>query len=275
MNKITIAIDGTHYPEDALKFTNKLNELRPILLTGVFLPMVDYSHLWSYSAGGIAGPLFIPVVAQEDLQTVQNNIARFKVFCEKSGIEYSIHEHQIDLALSELRKESRFSDLLVLDSEQFYENVGTNQPNDYLRDALHLSECPILLVPKKFVFPQTNILAYDGTSSSLYAIKHFAYLFPELCQQETMLVYQRDDQGSALPEEENIREFASRHFSTLTYTTLHLEGKKHFGQWIADRKSAILVSGAYGRSVLSQQLNQSFITRVIADHRLPVFVAHR
>ncbi len=275
MNKITIAIDGAHYPTSALEYVKGLNDLNPVLLTGVFLPLVDYSQLWSYSAGGIAGPLFIPVVAKDDIHLVEQNVARFKSFCATHGIEYTVHEHQIDLALSDLRKESRFSDLLVLDSERFYENIGTKQPNDYLRDALHQTECPILLVPKSFAFPKRIILAYDGSGSALYAIKHFAYLFPELCKRETLLVYVQDHESSELPEEENIRELATRHYSDLTYTTLHLEDKKGFSQWLSQKKSALLVSGAFGRSAISQQLSKSFLSQVIADHSIPVFVAHR
>ena len=41
MKKIILAFEGTHFSEGAFEFARKLNELRPILLTGVFLPQTE------------------------------------------------------------------------------------------------------------------------------------------------------------------------------------------------------------------------------------------
>ena len=38
MKKILIAFDGTHFSDGAFEFARRVNELQPILLTGVFLP---------------------------------------------------------------------------------------------------------------------------------------------------------------------------------------------------------------------------------------------
>jgi predicted transcriptional regulator len=53
-----------------------------------------------------------------------------------------------------------------------------------------------------------------------------------------------------------------------------LDPKKYFHTWIEDCKAAIVVTGAFGRSGLSQSLKKSFITDVIRDHKMPVFIAH-
>jgi hypothetical protein len=36
MKKVILACDGSHFSEGAFEFARRLNELRPILLTGVF-----------------------------------------------------------------------------------------------------------------------------------------------------------------------------------------------------------------------------------------------
>jgi nucleotide-binding universal stress UspA family protein len=41
------------------------------------------------------------------------------------------------------------------------------------------------------------------------------------------------------------------------------------------KRSALLVSGSYGRSGLSQLFKKSFVNEIIAEHRLPVFIAHK
>jgi len=118
-------------------------------------------------------------------------------------------------------------------------------------------------------------LAYDGSESSVYAIKQFAYLFPELCDNTTILVYAREKNGEEFPEEINIEELAARHFSDLTLLRLDADPRKYFSSWLMEHKKAILISGAFGRSEVSRLLRKSFVSDIISDHRLPVFIAHK
>ena len=63
-------------------------------------------------------------------------------------------------------------------ADLFIKNLSAEESDEYLKDALHASECPVLVVPEKFDFPESNILAFDGSESSVYAIKQFVYMFP-------------------------------------------------------------------------------------------------
>ena len=275
MKKIILAFDGTHFSEGAFEFARRVNELQPVLLTGVFLPQTQLANLWSYADGaGISGS-FIPMLEDSESALVQKNIDRFEKLCQGNGIDYRIHKDFFDFAIPELKKESRYADLLILGSETFYENIGTDSPSDYLRDALQDVKCPVLLVPEKFDFPESIILAYDGSDDSVYAIKQFAYLFPELTNRNALLVYANTDAEEDFPDKIQIEELAARHFSNLTLFKLDVRPKKYFSTWIMEKKSAMLVSGSYGRSGLSQLFKKSFVKEVIADHRLPVFIAHK
>jgi len=44
---------------------------------------------------------------------------------------------------------------------------------------------------------------------------------------------------------------------------------------VLEKKSAMLVSGSYALSGLSQFFKNSFIKDIIAGHWLPVFIAHK
>ena len=274
MKKILLAFDGDHFSEGAFEFARRLNELQPVLLIGVFLPQAESSDLWSYSVG-VGTPTLIPQLETSESKLVQRYITRFEKLCRGNGIDYRVHKNFYEFALPELIKESRYADLLILGSEVFYENMGTNEPNDYLRDVLHDVKCPVLLVPEKFDFPESIILAYDNSEGAMYAIKQFAYLFPELTNLETLLVYANIDEGKDFPDKIQMEELAARHFSNLTLFKLEINPKKFFSTWIMEKKSAMLVSGSYGRSGISQFFNKSFIKEVIADHGLPVFIAHK
>jgi hypothetical protein len=272
MKKILLAFDGAHFSEGALEFVRLLHSSSPVFVTGAFLPEVNYANAWSYAAG--SGGLFIPLIEEEDVELVTSNIKRFETFCSNNDISYAVHKDFEDFALPELKKETRYADLLILGSETFYENMGKEELNLYLRDALHATECPVLVVPETFELPASNILAFDAGASSVYAIKQFAYLLPELASNETILVNAKEGDGK-LPDEEYISEWAAKHFSNLTFYRLGTDSRKYFSAWLSERKAAILVGGAFGRSEISTLFKKSFVSDTIKEHHIPVFIAHR
>src|SRR6187397_2736013 len=107
MRKMLLVFDGIKFSEGAFEFAHGLNEKNPVLLTGVFVPQVDYANLWSYAgtaSGSVAVP-FIPLIEEEDAVQIEKNIKRFSQLCEKYKIEYRIHKDYYDFALPELKKE--------------------------------------------------------------------------------------------------------------------------------------------------------------------------
>ncbi|QHS58897.1 adenine nucleotide alpha hydrolase family protein [Chitinophaga agri] len=273
MKKILLSFEGTGYSEGAFEFARRINEDEPVLLTGVFLPQVDFASTWSYAYGG--GSMYIPLMESVDAELVGSNINKFKAACIRYGIEHRVHTDFSSFALPELQRETRFADLMILGGERFYDNLGTESPNEYLRDILHDSECPVVVAPEKFSYPESVVLAYDGSSSSVRAIKNFAYLFPELCKVPVTLVYAASRSGKSIPDEDYIKELAARHFSDLVFYELEADPKEYFPTWLADQDSPILVSGAFGRSGFSQIFSRSFAADVIAEHQFPVFISHR
>lgn len=274
MKKILLAFEGSHFSKGAFEFACRLNLLQPILLVGVFLPQAELANFWSY-ANDVGGPLLFPVIENSESELVKQNIERFEKLCRSNDVNYRVHKDFYDLAIPELKKESRYADLLILGSEVFLKNMGTDSPSNYLQDALHDINCPVLLVPEKFDFSESIILAYDGNEDSVFAIKLFAYLFPELTKVPTLLVYANDDAERDFPDKILIEELAARHFSNLTIFKIDLNHKKYFSKWVSEKKSAMLLSGSYGQSGLLQHFKKSFVKDVIADHRLPVFIAHK
>jgi hypothetical protein len=273
MKKVVIAFDGSNFSEGAFEFARQMHKTSPILLTGVFLPQTEYANLWSYA--NAAGPVFVPLVEADESDAIEQNIARFEKKCRAANIEYRVHTNFWDFALPELKKETRYTDLLLIGSETFYTNMSRAEVNLYLQDALHESECPVVVVPETYSYPTSNILAYDGTASSVFAIKQFYYLFPEFVDNPTTLTYATKDPTGRSPEYENIKELVDGHFSDLSLLNLELDLKKYFAVWMSEKKSTILVCGSFGRSGLSRMLKSSFIADVIADHKVPVFITHK
>lgn len=274
MRKILLAFDNSNFSDGAFEFAKKLNEKNPILLTGVFLPHLQYANLWSY-ADGFGGPMYAPVIDGDESEVLEKNIRRFEDLCLKNAIEYRVRKDFINLALPELKKETRFADMLIIGGESFYENMGLGEPNTYLKEALHGVECSVLVVPEKYEFPTANILSYDGSEASVFSIRQFAYLLPEFSQNRTLLVYATDKPHRGIPDEPYIEELVSRHFSNLTVTKLDFDPKKNFATWISEKHQTIMVAGSFGRSAVSQLFKKSFITDIIKEHHVPIFISHR
>jgi nucleotide-binding universal stress UspA family protein len=274
MKKIILVCDGMQFPEGAFRFARQLNELQPILLTGVFMPQVSFAHLWSYTHA-LGGPAVMPLIDTGDDATIKKTIRHFENLCQKAGILYQVHKDYVDFALPELRRETRFADLLLLSSERFYHNILGNDDIDYIAEAIHEAECPVLVVPEQFNFPATNVIAYDGSASSVYAIKQFAYLFPELCRRETTVLYLHKDNETPLPHETELKELVQNHFPNVTFLTTGAPAKEAFGKWLAEKGNTLLLTGSYGRPSISQFFHKSFLRDVLAGHKLPVFIAHK
>ena len=270
MKKILLAFDGEHFSDGAFEFASAINKKERILLTGVFLSQVEAKNLWAYAVG--VPPAVVPVL-EEDADIAEETIERFKELCELNSIEYSIHKDFNGFVIPEITRETKFADLLLIGSETFYRNLGAGL-NDYLMNTLHKAACPVLLVPESFVFPQSNILAYDGSDASVYAIKQFAYIFPELCDNPTLLVF-CENHDESIPAKEYIQELAETHFSDLQILKLETDPKKGFKNWIAEKKNSLLISGAFGRSTFSQTFKKSFVADIVKEHQLQVFVAHK
>ena len=135
MKKILFVLDGNHFSEGAFKMVNYLNEFESVIVTGVFLQAIDYRDIIGYSGFVADKKVTVSPVQTED-QLIRDQINYFERRCLKAGLEYRSHRDTEKFALEELQIETRFADLMILSGEMFYENIGKDQPNDYLKKVL-------------------------------------------------------------------------------------------------------------------------------------------
>lgn len=273
MRKVIVAFSGGEFSAGAMDFVRMMHEKEPVTVTGNFLPKTDYTGLWTYS-GVLGGSVYGRPVQEEYNAAVKENIALFENYCSDNHITCQVHTHFHDYALSSLMKEARYADIAVLSAESLYRNMGKNEHYEYLREVLHAAECPVVITPDQLTLPASNVIAYDGSESSVYALKQFCYLLPELTANPTLLVH-TDEEEAALPHATYIKDLAALHFRNISFQTLELNARKYFATWISEQQKGILISGAFSKPYFTRMFKKSFVADTLKEHALPVFIAHR
>ncbi len=270
MKKIILAFYNDEFSDSAVELICRMNASCPLQLTAVSLQrQVVETPIYPDGTFG----MFLPLTQSLKKKVPTDNLERLESICVENGIRYRLQKDVADLTLAGLQTESQFADLLIIGSEMIYNDQEKASINVMLEDLLHYISCPALLVPEKFELPTSLVLAYDGSKDCVFAIRQFAFLFPELLKLNTLLAYINDNPDSEIPHEKEIGDLAAAHFSKLTFCIM--ESKKEFSNWMAERKNSMLVCGSYGRSAFSQLIRKSFARNIIANSHVPVFIAHR
>lgn len=271
MNKVLLVSDGLHSASNAFNFINRINAHYPVTIAGAFLPR-KYVSNWTYALP--EGGLYQPPIDAGDAYLVNSHVRDFKEHCRENNISFRVHRELYREALPALKLESRFADLMFLCGEDFYNDLTFNTPSDYMRDILHGAECPVILVPEQANYPESVVLAYDGSRASAYAIRQFANLCPQWKQLPVYLVYVASKGTDEIPYEIYIREHTATHFPSLSTYRLTKDDHDDFAKWLSGPRNPILVTGAFGRSGFSELFHRSFAASMAAGKKIPLFIAH-
>lgn len=270
--QILFVCAGKEFPQGAFNFLLAIHQKEPVHVLGLFFHPVDLDAMVTATQLPIQAP-YQRIIEREQEVMVANK-ALFAKQCERHYIKYRIHPHDEQWDKDLLIKETRFADVLLLSGELFYADINLRQPNAYLHEALCNTECPVLVIPENFKQCDHLFMAYDGSKESLFAIKQFCYLFPQLTDLPTEMVYVRDESSDSIPDLEHLRQYTMQHFDAMGFSKLHFKAAHYFASWIGEKKHTLLVSGSYGRSSFSYLAKQSFVEQVIHEHNIPVFIAH-
>ena len=209
MNKILLVFDAVNFTKESFEFVKRQNEQKPCLFIAYFLTPEEHSSLFNYSLIPIEeGYIYTPYV---DIELVLQNIDCFKMLCKKHNVECRVYEKIWKKALPSLILETRFADLLVIIMESYFAHETPKVYDNCINNILHSSECPVFFIPYDFSLPLKIIFSYDGSTSSMFAIKQFCYLFPELHSRVATLIPASDKPGE-IPDLELLESFIKRCF---------------------------------------------------------------
>lgn len=274
--KIIVAIDGLKYTSSATEYAIQISLRSNAYLAGIFLDDFTYhSHM-------LTGLNYEQLVKEKkelnaaDQQAREDAVAQFERSCSAAGLNYSVH-HDCSLAAQELLHESVYADLLIIGKKETFNQYEHDIPTTFVQNMLANAECPVLVVPQEYKPVNKIILLYDGTPSSVYAIKLFSCLSAAWSQLPVNVVSVKAPGLSRhLPEHRFMKELMKRHFDAVEYTILAGEPEEEIIKYLKYRRQdELVVLGAYRRSTVSRWFKPSMADRLLAELKTPVFVAHR
>lgn len=273
MKKAIVLSTSKHFTKTVAEFIRQLKGAEPAFLVGGFAHSLNYAELVQNTSGAYVS--VIVDLVEQDREAVDSNINVFEHFCQRENIKYRIHEDQYAFDLDHLIMESRFADLLVVNASMFSRGTTSQKPEIELRAALKKAECPVLLLPENFRSFKKIAIAYDGNKESMYALKQFSYLFPQFGELPTEIIYLSEKEKDDVPSIRMLKEYVSTNLHCIQISKVHINPARDLSRWAAQQKDVLVIAGSYGRSGLSDLLNDSFIDPVLDMKQLPVFITHR
>jgi nucleotide-binding universal stress UspA family protein len=191
----------------------------------------------------------------------------------QAGVPFSCSTAGISLA--ELLKQSAYADLVVADALLNVPGPFHPSLNISVSDLLADAHCPVLLLRQGDMPPDRIMLSYDGSLSSMQAIRSFSYLFPELRAVPCFIVYVSGDEQREPDDLPYLKNWLPLHFDDYTVEILPGEPAEVLPAFAGkEQDSTLVVMGAYGRSALSRLFRQSLANSILEKANASLFVTH-
>lgn len=278
MKRIIAALDGLHYSTITRDYSIQLTKNSDAHLTAIFLDdMTNTSYkIYNLVVKEGVSEKKIKSYKEKDKITRINASHDFDSEAKKAGVQYNL-QHDKFIALNELLHESTFADLLIIDSKESLSHHTEQSPTRFIKDLLSDVQCPVLLISQEYVPLKKVILLYDGSPSSVFAIKMFEYIMMPLNEHlsvELLTVNGMED-DLHLPDHKRMKAFLKAHFKNVTYTILKGLAETEITTHVQHQgKETLLVLGAYGRTALSNWFKSSLSGVLLKQTKLPMFITH-
>lgn len=277
MKKILAAFDGLKYSASTRDYAIDLAKQTDTRLVGVFMDDLTYTSYKIYeliTKEGVSESRLKKLEAKD--KALRDAAAiNFEKACQQAGLEFIIH-HDRNIALQELKHESIYADLLIIDSKETLTHYTEKLPTRFIRDLLSDAQCPVLVVPPKYSPVEKVIFLYDGEPSSVHAIKMFGYLLPQLHDRQIEVISVNPVNTTLhLPDNKLMKEFMKSHHPKAKFTVMKGLAEQEIVSYLKEQPgNALLVLGAYRRGTVSRWFRESMADRLMKEVKLPLFIAH-
>ena len=278
MKKILLAMDDKNINMPALDFTCYLGRLTNSKVTGIFLEnlVANEKPVLKTIYGGKYLDWEVDTTSQEykkKEEILEKNISFFKEACARRSVESSIHRDR-GVPAREVIHESRYADLMVIDGTTSFNKLYEGSPTEFVKEVMQDAECPVIIAPEHFENIDEIIFTYNGSRSSVFAIKQFTYLLPQLHDKKAVIVRVDKEGEWESINKYNFKEWLLHHYSSVEFEILKGETDDQLLQHLLRRKNSFIVMGAYGRGSVSRFFKHSKADLLIKTVTQPIFISH-
>ncbi|HEX2630437.1 MAG TPA: universal stress protein, partial [Chitinophagaceae bacterium] len=182
--------------------------------------------------------------------------------------------HAEGVPADEVVEESRYADILIIDAATSFRKNFEGTPTDFVKDVLKDSECPVIIAPENFEGVNEIIFTYDGSASSVFAMKQFTYLFPQLDDKKVTVLHVEDGEQWSETERKHLGAWLQNHYSSIGFDTKSGDATYEMLAYLFLRHNIFIVMGAYGRNALSRYFKHSHADILMRTITQPIFIAH-
>jgi len=276
MEKILFISDAVAMSRECLDFSCYLGNLTHSKVTGVFLENQELELRSSEAIQEMAvcAPVpGTPLDVQKQLYRDQN-ISLFESICESNGVNCAIHKN-VGMPVAEVLKESRYADLLVIDAATSFSWKPESTPTAFVKEILEKSECPVIIAPSSFDGIDEVIFTYNGSSSSMFAMKQFAHLFPALSHCRVTVLSITESGGQIKGDKAKLEEWLAVHYDNAKAVVIEdANVSARLMEYLFGKENTFIVMGAYGRSLLSKAVIPNPAEPVVKLVTQPIFISH-
>lgn len=280
MRKIVLLFNALDYRPGTIKFAKDIAGDPQSVILALFVHDTAGIAL-TPELRTVAGQTYVEEVvlpADEKMQVearINAAIASFKKEC----VDYNlVCDTRIETGnpMNIIRQLSRFSDMMIA-SPLLSFNSDTHVPTAFITDLLPDIECPVMLCPEEYLGIKEITLAYDGSKSAMFAIKHFFHLNPGY-KGTRVRVLRIEEAG--LPKHSSLdnllRDWMAVHCPSYSFVVMSGNASDVLLRYFLDNvdNDKLLVTGAFGRSAVSRFFRRSTADLVLKAADIPVFVAH-
>ena len=271
MTNILLAVKGDSFAIPTLEFAAYLAALNHSRLTALILEAEPAEHAASGASAQQAAKhgQHAPVAAA----TISKQEDALQRACADRGIAVRIR-YGGNSPLAAVIKESRFADVVVLDASTSFRSNYEGTPTDFVKDVLKDAECPVVIAPEVFEPIQEVVFTYDGSASSVFAMKQFTYLFPELDEMKVTVLHIDEDRHWDDEEKKELGSWLQNHYSAIGFDSKTGDTTYELLASLFLRRNVFIVMGAYGRSAVSRFFRHSEADLLLKTISRPVFIAH-
>jgi nucleotide-binding universal stress UspA family protein len=206
-------------------------------------------------------------------EAIDKNIIAFRTACLNRSVRVRVHRDR-GVPAREIIHETRYADLLVTDAETSFNKKYEGAATGFVRDILQDAECPVVIAPESFNSVDELVFTFDGSKSSMFAIRQFTYLLPELADKRLTLVQAGEGSPGYAGDKHALKEWIQNHYGHFSMETLDGDADSRLFDYLFRKENVMVVMGAYGRNAVSRFFRQSHADILIRTITQPIFISH-